>query len=504
MKKQVSILVLFVILVLACSGVAPTVSVPAEPTAGATASPEGEAQPTVSVATAVPQAGSFTVLGILNRDSTQAAQSPSLGLGTISADTPPGLWVSWAENSSGSVRQIFVSDLVGEAFQARGASLNIHTNVIGDFPSITFAGENRLVPWVAWVEPSPGFDNVPQIFASRFNASTGLWQQAGQDRGGGEASLNLHTDQPASRPVIFSGSGDPAAPPVPWVAWEEHSVNSSFIQIFVAKGVKDDSGDPAVIGGFRWETVGLVKEDGLQTLNVDRFRDSLRPSGVFAETNNSVPWVTWHEAGRDRPSRIFTARGVADANAPGGFKWINVPACQPNDETTCTLNVNPLKDAKDASMTAGSLTSGEAAVPWLAWLEIGPTGKWQIIVSRLDTTTRNNFLGVGASLNVDQNQDAQAPYITFVGNVPYVGWLEDDGTGKLRVHVRHLASDPQTGTWVLDSPPQGFNQNPDLTATGPFNAAALDNTLFLTWVEGDPATSNSQVIVGALRAGGQP
>jgi len=443
-------------------------------------------------------------LGVLNRDSAQAGQNPSLVANAASADDQSGLWTVWAENSSGGVRQIFSSELEGESFQARGASLNIHVNVIGDFPTITLAGENKSVPWSAWTEPSPGFRDVPQVFASRFIKDTGLWQQAGQDRGGGEASLNLQTNRPASHPFIFSGSGDPTSPPAPWVAWEETSINSFATQIFVAKGVKDESGDPEVIGGFRWEPVGLLKASE-PTLNVDPFRNSLHPTGVFAETANSVPWVTWHETGGDRPSRIFTARGVADAKAPGGFKWINVPACQPDDENTCALNINPLNDAKDASMAAGSLIAGESSVPWLAWPEISQNGKWQIFVSRLDTATRNSFLQVGGSLNVDPNHDAQAAYIAFVGNVPYVGWLEDDGTGKFRVHVRHLASDPQTGTWVLDSPEQGFNQNPDLTATGPFNAAALGDRLFLAWTEGDPASSASQVIVGALQVGsGQP
>ena len=257
-------------------------------------------------------------------------------------DNQSGLWAVWAENLSGGTRQIFSSELEGGAFQARGASLNIHVNVVGDFPTITLAGENKSVPWSAWSEASPGFNDVSQIFASRFNAQTGLWQQAGQDRGGGEASLNIQTNRNAAHPFIFSGSGDPTAPPVPWVAWEEPSINSNATQIFVSKGVKDDSGDAAVIGGFRWEPVGILKASE-PTLNVDPFRSSFHPTGVFAETANSVPWVTWHETGGDRPSRIFTARGVADANAPGGFKWINVPACDPNDETTCTLNTNPVE-----------------------------------------------------------------------------------------------------------------------------------------------------------------
>jgi hypothetical protein len=509
MKKIASLLILFMMILSACGTPAATANPP--PLVENTSPPTVAAQPASPEATvpaqataepsapAAPEAGTFTVLGVLNRDTTQAALNPSLVLNPAATDDQSGLWAVWAENLSGAPRQIFSSEFEGGSFQARGASLNIHTNVPGDFPTITLAGENSAVPWVAWSEPSPGFSDVSQIFASRFNAQTGLWQQAGQDRGGGEATLNLQTNRNADHPFIFSGSGDPTSPPVPWVAWEEPSINSNATQIFVSKGVKDDSGDAAVIGGFRWESVGLLKASE-PTLNVDPFRSSFHPTGVFAETANAVPWVTWHETGGDRPSRIFTARGVADASAPGGFKWINVPACQPNDETTCSLNINPLQDAKDASMAAGSLIAGESTVPWIAWPEIGPNGKWQIFVSRLDTSTRNSFLQVGASLNVDPNHDARTPTITFVGNVPYVVWLEDDGTSKFEVQVRHLASDPQTGTWALDTPEGGFNVSADVSDFG-VTAVASKDTLFMTWTEGDPESSASQLVVGALRVG---
>ena len=505
MKKAFSLLMLLTLVLSACGAPAATATPP--PAVENTVPPVAEAQPTATVpvaeatapATTEPTASEpgFKLLGVLNRDATQAGQNPFLVVSRANAEEQSSLWTVWAENVSGGPRQIFSSEFEGESFQARGASLNIHVNVIGDFPTIALAGENNAVPWAAWVEPSPGFRDVAQVFASRFNAATGLWQQAGQDRGGGEASLNLQTNRNASHPFIFSGSGDPASPPVPWVAWEEPSINSNATQIFVSKGVKDDSGDPEVIGGFRWEPVGVLKASE-PTLNVDPFRSSFHPTGVFAETANAVPWVTWHEEGGDRPSRIFTARGVADANVPGGFKWINVPACQPNDETTCALNINPLQDAKDASMAAGSLAAGESTVPWIAWPEIGQNGKWQIFVSRLDPATRNSFLQVGASLNVDPNQDARTPIITFVGNVPYVAWLEDDGTGKFKVQVRHLASDPQTGTWALDTPAAGFNVDSALSDSG-LAAAASDNTLFMAWTEGDPATSASQIAIGALQ-----
>jgi len=208
-----------------------------------------------------------------------------------------------------------------------------------------------------------------------------------------------------------------------------------------------------------------------------------------------VPWITWHEVGADRPGRVFTARGVADAKAPGGFKWINVPPCTP-DETACALNVNPLNDAAEAAMAAGSLVAGDSSLPWLVWPEVGPTGKYQILVSRLDPSTRNSFLNVGGSLNVDQNHDGRDPAIAFVGSVPYVAWLEDDGTGRFVVQVRHLASDPQTGTWALDTPTTGFGQAPGQAQSGLF-ALGGPERLFLAWANGEPATA--QLILGQFQ-----
>jgi len=449
---------------------------------------------TQAVAATAPAAVSGFVQdgGPVNRDATQAGQSAHVAAGATTAGGTKATWVAWAENAQGGARQIFVSAFVDGAFQPRGASLNIHTNAVADEPSITFAGADFTVPWAAWVEPSPSFDNVSQVFASRFDTTTNLWQPAGQDRGSGETSINISTDKPANHPVIVGGSGNPTEPPTPWLAWEEDSGKSNFVQIFVAKGVKDDT----AIGGFHWEAVGVNNKNDEPSLNIDPKRDSQAPSLVFAETGNAVPWVTWYELGAGRPAQVFTARGVADAKAPGGFKWTSVPACNP-DENACSLNTNPLKDAEDPTMAAGSVVPGESSVPWIAWSEVGPSGKAQIFVSRLDTSTRNSFLNVGASLNVDQNHNAQTPFIAFVGNVPYVAWLEDDGTGKLNVQVRHLASDPQTGTWALDTPAKGFNFNQALSDSA-LSATSDGTSLIMSWVEGDPTKEASQVVVGHL------
>lgn len=471
----------------AATDVPPTEPEPtAEPVASDTPAPE---EPT---ATAEPAGGFVMFDDSVNRDVTQSGLNPALAVGSTIVSSPDTVWATWAENAEGGVRQIFVSELVDGVFEPRGSSLNLHQNVVADFPVIAFTGEGQAVPWVAWEEPSPGFKDVSQIFASRFNAATGLWQPAGQDRGDLEPSLNHLTNRAATNPAIAAGAPDPTKPSVPWIAWEEVSGVSRIVQIFVAKAVKTEG----AIGGFSWEFVGLTRNDE-PSLNADPARDARNPTIIFAETSNTVPWVTWHETGGDEPDLIFTARGVVDAKAPGGFKWVFVPPCEP-DITACALNVNPTKDAFDAHMASGSVNPGEAGVPWIVWAEVGPTGKTQVLVSRLDTAGRNSFLNVGGSLNVDQNHDAKQPFIAFVGNVPYVAWLEDDGSGKFEVQVRHLASDPQTGTWELDTPETGFNADAQLSNFSLFATGSTDAFIF-AWPEGDPAAIAAQMAIGQLK-----
>src|SRR3990172_2357141 len=150
--------------------VSPPTAVPVEPTA------------TFIPPTAPPAGPVFAVDDdAVNRDTTQAGLSPALAVGSTTAGAPGNAGGPWAGNAEGGLRQIFVSELVSGAFQPHGAALNIHLNVVAADPSITFAGEDRLVPWAAWAEPSPSFGGAAQIFASRFNAASGLWQPAGQD-----------------------------------------------------------------------------------------------------------------------------------------------------------------------------------------------------------------------------------------------------------------------------------------------------------------------------------
>lgn len=464
--------------------------------------PQAQVQPTTAAPSATATVSQTVPSGFvqigdaLNRDKTSAATDQELAIGSVFAGAEFIPWATWAEKV-GNTQQIFVSRQNGDKFDPVGGSLNIHQNVIAEKPSIDFAGPDRTVPWVAWYEPSPGFGNKKQIFASRFNNATGLWIPAGQDKGGNEPSLNIHTNKDAEDPVLVGGSTIPTNPPSAWVCWQEESAHHNTVAIFVSRAVSDTT----ALGGFKWQPVGLNRGGTAQdpepnlNVNVDH-GDGEHCWIAFAETNNAVPWVVWAERTGSVPSRIFVSRAVQDnTQGAGGFKWQSVPNCaNPAETADCSLNLNPTKAATDPFMTAGTVLPGQATVPWITWTEVGPTGKRQVFVDRLDQVSRNAFLNVGGSLNVNPNADAEGPSISFLGNVPYVVWNETVGNVS-RVFVRHLASDPQTGTWVLDTPKEGLAVNKNLKAFYPIIRAAPAGRVIIAWREGDPEKEASQIVV---------
>ena len=476
----------------------PTATQPSAPTQVAPTQPAASSSAVSSSAPASASSAGFVQLGdALNRDKTQAASDYRFQIGTTDVSKPGVAWVTWAEKQ-GNTQQIFVARQNGDKFEPAGASLNIHGNLVAGGPSIDFTGPDRTVPWVAWNEPSPRAGASPkQIFASRFNTTTGLWIPAGQDRGGNEPSLNIHTNKLAQDPDLVAGATDPTKATSPWVCWEEVSANNNAVEIFVSQAVAD----PTALGGFKWQTVGLNRsgtaQDPEPSVNVDVTGGSNSDHCriIFAETSNAVPWVVWSEKIRTNPTQIFVARAVADNTAgAGGFKWQFVPNCIAQDPSKCVLNLNPTKDAFEPAMAAGSVIAGQATVPWIVWTEVGANGKRQVFVNRLDQVSRNAFLNVGGSLNVDQNRDASSPDITFVGNVPFVTWDEEVGNSR-RVFIRHLASDPQTGTWVLDTPRDGLAVDRTKLATGPIIRGTANSKIVISYIQGDPNKEASQIIV---------
>jgi hypothetical protein len=384
-------------------------------------------------------------------------------------------------------------------------SLNFDQGQDGEVPSIDFAGAGRTVPWATWYEMSRDF-GANNIFASRFDntgdANQGKWIFGGQSRGTSATgnvpipSLNIHPDQPAVNPSVAGGSAVDPTKPGPWVTWQEKSPQTLTQQIFVERpigpaapncdgvkpaGVPDASGHVPAIGGFCFQQVGVprVGPTSDPSLNVDPTRDGVEPDIAFTGASDGVPWVVWYEQNNTKTTGankladnelVFAAKGVSDGvGANGGFHWQVVGSglsgtldttgangfgtCGANlaNEQQCSLNANPLADAEDPRVAAGTLNPANPTVPWVVWDETVGGGLHQVFVGRLvGTGAAAHFALVnnGQPISI-AGHDATRADITFSGNTPYVTFHENLGNGP-RVLVGHFVN-PADPTFTLDS-----------------------------------------------------
>jgi hypothetical protein len=387
-------------------------------------------------------------------------------------------------------------------------SLNFDQGQDGEAPSIDFAGPGRTVPWATWYENTSGtgFANNNNVFASRFDntgdANQGKWIFAGQSRGNGGSgpnvpSLNINTNQDAENPSVAGGSAVDPTKPGPWITWQETDTLpvSGKDQIFVERpiggakncngitpaGVADGSGNVPAIGGFCFQQTGIprVGAGGADpSLNIDPTRNGVEPDIAFTGPQDSVPWVVWYEKdttgitginGLHNNQMVFAAKGISDGVAANGsFHWVAVGsqlqatldttstngfgtcAASPTNEEQCSLNKNPLVNAEDPQVAAGTMNPANPTVPWVTWDE-DVAGVKQVFVSRLVGTgaaAHFELVNNGAPISIGANNSTR-PDITFSGNTPYVSWREDIGGGIVKTFVGHFVN-PANPTFVLD------------------------------------------------------
>ena len=427
--------------------------------------------------------------------------------GALTAGKVAVPWAVFRQLTTGT-DQVFSRSFAGGAWTTRGAgtvggrssasptfagSLNFDQTQDGEAPAIDFAGTGRTVPWSTWYENTTGIGfGTNNVFASRFDSTTGKWIFAGQGRTNGGSgpevpSLNLHTDQDAENPSVAGGSAVAGNAPGPWVTWQEtgaHAPGLGKDQIFVEKplgpgrtdclGVTPASDLPAnpPVGGFCWQQVGVQRlgaGPSDPSLNVDRTRDGVEPDIAFTGTNDTVPWVVWYELGASGDAlhnneMVFAAKAVPGAG-DGGFSWTSVGSgaqgaldatahggsCGTSqaNEAACSLNANAAADAEDPRVAAGTMTPGSATVPWVVWDET-VSGVPQVFVSRLTGTgAAARFQLANGGQPVSTGSGATRPDITFSGNTPYVTWRQTVGATQVGF-VGHLvnAANP---TFVLDA-----------------------------------------------------
>jgi hypothetical protein len=432
--------------------------------------------------------------------------------GAVVAGQPTVPWTVFEKKTSGA-QQIFSRAFNGTLWITKGSgtvggasssspsftgSLNFDQGKNGEAPSIDFAGVGRAVPWATWYEDNTSPFSKKEIFASRFDSTTGDWVFAGQGRVGtnpagptSPPSLNIRADKNAENPEVAGGNaGGDTAHPGPWIVWQEQGPTKN--QIFVVKplgpgtttcpvGTKPAGGTPE--GGFCWQQVGVerspLSSPSEPSLNVDPSRAGIEPDIAFTGPNDAVPWVVWYETGKGghfgvSNERVFAAKAVSsvsvtpEGTVDGQFVWEAVgnhtTAGQVLDtsgtngagpclaskhaENQCTLNRSASADAEDPRVAAGTMTSGLATVPWVVWAE-DFKGVKRIFVSRLVSGTHFELANGGKPISSTRG-DATVPDISFVAHTPVVTYREKVGSSE-RLFVGHFenASNP---TFHLDTP----------------------------------------------------
>jgi hypothetical protein len=173
--------------------------------------------------------------------------------------------------------------------------------------------------------------------------------------------------------------------------------------------------------------------------------------------------------------------------------------------------IDPTQNVGLSDLSAGSLTVGNALVPWATFEQAQRNGSQQIVVRAFKDRAWHTE-GFPVSLNTDPSQIAEAPSIDFTGasrTVPWVTWDEPSAGALGGVHQifasRFSSQAPPAqngGTWVHEG--QGtvpgatpsLNINPSRDATKPSlvggtTTAGANPAPWITWQEFDGQTGTS-------------
>jgi hypothetical protein len=150
------------------------------------------------------------------------------------------------------------------------------------------------------------------------------------------------------------------------------------------------------------------------------------------------PYVAWSEwTGHNHVVRV--ARLADD-----GGSWIPVAG---------VVNVDPTEEARHPSLAAGP-----NGVPWIAWDEVDGDGAREIRVAHLSAAGDGWVEPDGRNWEINQlpagwegfgraTFSASAPRLTFLGQRPYVTYMQDNPT-EWQVNVARLAANGHSWEWV--------------------------------------------------------
>lgn len=375
----------------------------------------------------------------------------SADAGITAVDSVPH--VAWREND-GVNYELRVARLtpagwerVGEVAQPASP---INHDSLGDAASAAIAAVAGT-PYVAWAE-SDGTNTEVRVARPR---ADGLgWERVGQ--GLNPASpLNQAPDRDATAVRIADIGG------TPYVAWAEDDGVSTKMR--VARPRPDGAG---------WDRVGQIL-DNANPLNRRPTADAYEPSIASVA---GAPHIAWAEDDGDN-SQIRVARLRAD-----GAGWERLGEAR---APASPINADANRDARNPALVDWD------GRPVVVWVESAGRGNRLIHAAQLSTAGSGwESLDRGLGINNDRRRPATAPHATVVAGQLWVTWSEYDGRNR-EIRVARLAS--PAGAWQqMATGISPINADPGRDADNPA-VTAVDNVPYVAWVETDGTNRETRV-----------
>jgi hypothetical protein len=189
--------------------------------------------------------------------------------------------------------------------------------------------------------------------------------------------------------------------------------------------------------------------------------------------------------------------------ARAAFVPLPTNATQVNDDVS--NSIDPRQDAGVSDVAGGTVVAGRVQVPWATFEQ--KTGESQQIFVRAFKNGAWVTQGFPASLNLDTNQEAEAPSIDFAGpgrTVPWVAWYEPTVLFGPPTNIFASRFNVGANLWLPSGQDRGagfpsLNIHTDRTAENPSVAggatvAGNDPVPWVAWEENDGAATDDAAV----------
>ncbi|MGZ4269207.1 MAG: hypothetical protein ACXVSX_08350 [Solirubrobacteraceae bacterium] len=364
---------------------------------------------------------------------------------------------------------------------ATAAIADWHQSVGGARPVNTAARNARSpnlqaiggVPYVAWNEDTSvqGQGSSSTIHVSRLAADGQSWAGVAE---GGPNPISLRTSSSSDNPWLADVGG------TPWVAWDE-GVTQTDKEIRVSR--LNASGDA-------WQEV--PSPPSAQPINVNADGNANRPTLV---DGGGRPYVSFYELDPGSGSLVGPAFFGLPNRAPSQVWVRRANAAGTGWDTVGGGPVSP-DASKDAVFPRMTLVDG---VPWAVWWQVdvvNNTPQATVEVSHLNDagTAWVQMPPITTSVFGNQGPGISFPAIATVGDVPYIAYSDNGGSGNKRMRVYRL-NDAATGFDPVGGPVSDGSAGADNPSI-----ASIGGTPWVAWSE--QGNSGGQLTRAARLVGG--